>query len=93
VVDDASRVAPLCGKVPLMTAATKKKSKSPATKERRSPVRDPETDPVLRAMARAPEGPPMTDEERRALVEAKAVGHWTSGAEVSAEIARCNTGK
>jgi hypothetical protein len=54
----------------------------------------PENDPVLQALARAPEGPPMTEEERLAKAEAKVVGEWTSSTEMTAEIARrCKTGK
>jgi hypothetical protein len=49
---------------------------------------------VLRALARAPVGPPLTAKERRAKAEAIAAGRWIDGDEVSAEIARrCRTGE
>jgi hypothetical protein len=53
-----------------------------------------EQDPVWQAMQRAPAGPPMTEEERRAKAEAEAIGGWIDGTEVSAEITRrCKSGK
>jgi hypothetical protein len=45
------------------------------------------TDPLLRAMARARSGAPLSDEERQAKEEAMA-GSWVEGEEMSAEIAR-----
>ena len=47
----------------------------------------PEIDPVLRAVARARIGAPLTDEERRAK-EADAAEPWMDGEEMTAEIAR-----
>jgi hypothetical protein len=51
-----------------------------------------ETDPVLRAIARARVGAPLTDEERRAKEEG-AAHPWIDGEEMSAEIAHRCTGK
>jgi hypothetical protein len=51
-------------------------------------------DPVVRALARARVGAPMTPEERRAKTEAFAEGSWIDGELVSAEIAnRCKAGE
>ncbi len=51
-------------------------------------------DPVLAALRRAPVGPPMTQEEGRAMEEARELGRWVSGADVHAEVARrCQAGK
>jgi hypothetical protein len=52
----------------------------------------PETDPVLRAAARARVGAPLTDEERRAK-EDGAAEPWVDGEEMTAEIARRCAGK
>jgi hypothetical protein len=38
-------------------------------------------DPVLAALRRAPVGPPMTQDEARAMEEARELGRWVSGAE------------
>lgn len=59
------------------------------------PALDPNSaDPVVRALARARVGAPMTAEERRAKAEAFAEGNWTDGEQVSAEIAdRCKAGE
>jgi len=51
-----------------------------------------ETDPVLRAAARARAGAPLTDEERRAKDEG-AAQPWVDGEEMTAEIARRCAGK
>jgi hypothetical protein len=48
----------------------------------------PGEDPVLAAVRCAPIGPPMTDDERRAMEEAGEIGRWRSGADVHDEIAR-----
>ncbi|MEZ5397759.1 MAG: hypothetical protein R2724_34000 [Bryobacterales bacterium] len=52
------------------------------------PALDPNSaDPVVRALARARVGAPMTPEERRAKTEAFAGGSWADGEQVRAEIA------
>lgn len=49
---------------------------------------------MRRALARAPVGPPLTAEERRAKAEAMAEDLWVGGDELSAENARrCKAGK
>jgi hypothetical protein len=54
----------------------------------------PAEDPVLAAMRRAPVGPPMTEQERQAMEEAREIGRWVPGDDVHTEIARqCRTGK
>jgi hypothetical protein len=52
----------------------------------------PESDPVLRAAARARVGAPLTDEERRAKEEG-ASEPWVGGEEMTAELDRRCAGK
>ena len=58
-----------------MTSAAKKQKVVPAS------------NPMLEALKRAPLGEPLSDDERRAIEEARALDKWIPGPQVTAEIA------
>jgi hypothetical protein len=47
----------------------------------------PEAEPAFEALRRAPVGPPLTEEQRRAVEAARKLDEWVPGPQVTAEIA------